>query len=311
MSPTKRNWVVGLVVLIGLGTVVWMVLLFAGRLASLVTPAGLPISMKANRADGVSEGSTIKFLGTEVGRVLHIHRSLDNQSVMIDAEVNKQPPLPSNLRAVIQPQSAFGSGAAISLEVVGDYPSAEPLKGGEELVAEYEGNSLLPKQVTQLAEDVRRQQLILHLDQTVTSIREQSEKAGQLMDSLQKTVGNPKLAEDLQQAMASIREAAESASRATDKIDKFSGNLQQVSDQANGTMSEIRTAAVKLGGVLDHLDSVANKIDKGNGTAALLVNDARLYQGLVDTSKELNLTIKDLRRVVDQWEKEGVSLKLK
>jgi len=311
MSPTKRNWIVGLVVLIGLGTVVWMVLLFAGRLASLLTPTGLPISMKANRADGVSDGSTIKFLGTEVGRVLHVHRSSDNQSVMIDAEVNKQPPLPSNLREVIQPQSAFGTAAAISLEILGDHPSEEPLKGGEQLDAEYEGNSLLPKQVTQLAEDVRRQQLIQHLDQTVVSIREQSEKAGVLLDSLQKTVGDPKLSENLQQAMTSIREAAESASHAADKIDKFSGNLQQVSDQANGTMGEIRTAAVKLGGVLDHLDSVANKIDKGNGTAGLLVNDSKLYQGLVDTSKELNLTIKDLRRVVDQWEQEGISLKLK
>jgi len=311
MSPTKRNWIVGLVVLVGLGAVVWMVLLFAGRLASILTPTGLPISMKANRADGVSDGSTIKFLGTEVGRVLHVHRSSDNQSVQIEAEVNKEPPLPSNLRAVIQPQSAFGTAAAISLEVVGDHPSSEPLKGGEQLEAEYEGNSLLPKQVTQLAEDVRRQQLILHLDQTVTSIREQSERAGQLMDSLQQAVGNPKLREDLQQAMASIRTAADSASRAADKIDKFSGNLQQVTDQANGTMSDIRTAAVKLGGVLDHLDSVANKIDQGKGTAGLLVNDAKLYQGLVDTSKELNLTIKDLQRVVQQWEREGVSLKLK
>ena len=311
MSPTKRNWIVGLVVLIGLGAVVWMVLLFAGRVASLLTPPGLPISMKANRADGVSDGSTIKFLGTEVGRVLHLHRSEDNQSVMIDAQVNKQPPLPANLRAVIQPQSAFGSAATISLEVVGDRPSTEPLKGGEQLEAEYEGSSLLPKQVTQLAEDVRRQQIILHLDQTVTSIREQSEKAGQLMDSLQQAIGNPKLREDLQEAMASIRSASDSASKAADKIDKFSGSLQSVSDQANGTMSEIRVAANKLGGVLDHLDSVANKIDQGKGTAGQLVNDARLYQGLVDTSKELNLTIKDLRRVVDQWEKEGVSLKLK
>src|SRR5579859_4241893 len=210
MSPTKRNWIVGLVVLIGLGSVAWMVLMFAGRMASLLTPAGLPITMKANRADGVSDGSTIKFLGTEVGRVLHVRRGEDNQSVIIDAEVNKAPPLPSNLHALIQPQSAFGSAAAISLEITGDRPSDIPIKGGELLEAEYEGSSLLPKQVTQLAEDVRRQQLILHLDQTVVSIREQSERAGQLLDSLQKTVGNPKLSEDLQQAMASIREAAES-----------------------------------------------------------------------------------------------------
>jgi len=76
-------------------------------------------------------------------------------------------------------------------------------------------------------------------------------------------------------------------------------------------MSEVRVAAGKLGNVLDRLDSVANKIDQGKGTAGLLVNDARLYQGLVDTSKDLNLTIKDLQRVVQQWEQEGIALKLK
>ena len=311
MVHHKRNWIVGLVVLLGLGSVVWMVLLFAGRLASLLTPPGLPISMKANRADGVSDGSTIKFLGTEVGRVVHIHRSPDNQSVVIDAEVNKQPPLPANLRAVIQPQSAFGSAAAISLELTSDKPSDKTIVGGEQLEAEYEGSSLLPKQVTQLAEDVKRQQLILHLDQTVLSIREQSERAGQVFDSVQRLLGDEKLRENLTESMASIRAAAESASRAGANLDKFTGNLQTVADQANGTMSEVRVAAGKLGNVLDRLDSVANKIDQGKGTAGLLVNDARLYQGLVDTSKDLNLTIKDLQRVVQQWEQEGIALKLK
>jgi phospholipid/cholesterol/gamma-HCH transport system substrate-binding protein len=294
-----------------MGSIVWMVLLFAGRLASLLTPPGTPIIMNANRADGVSDGSTIKFLGTEVGRVIHVKRAADNVSVIIDAEVNKTPPLPSNLRAVIQPQSAFGSAANISLELVGDKPSDKQIEPNQELEAEYEGSSLLPKQVTQLAEEVRRQQLILHLDQTVLSIKEQSERAGQVFDSVQKLLGNDKLRDDLQDAMANIRSAAESASRAGNNLDKFTGNLQQVADKATDTMSDVRVAAVKLGSVLDRLDSITNKIDQGKGTAGLLVNDARLYQGLVDTSKDLNLTIKDLQRVVLQWEQEGVSLKLK
>jgi hypothetical protein len=40
------------------------------------------------------------------------------------------------------------------------------------------------------------------------------------------------------------------------------------------------------------------------------VNDPKLYQGLVDVTQQLNLTVTDLRRLVQQWEQEGVSLKL-
>ena len=36
----------------------------------------------------------------------------------------------------------------------------------------------------------------------------------------------------------------------------------------------------------------------------------KLYQGLVDSTKELNTTISTLNRLVEQWEQEGVSLKL-
>ena len=43
----------------------------------------------------------------------------------------------------------------------------------------------------------------------------------------------------------------------------------------------------------------------------MLVNDPKLYQSLVDNSRELNATILDLKRLVEQWEQEGVSFKLK
>ena len=42
-----------------------------------------------------------------------------------------------------------------------------------------------------------------------------------------------------------------------------------------------------------------------------MVNDPKLYQSLVDSARELNLTIVDLRRLIDQWEQEGASIKLK
>ena len=58
------------------------------------------------------------------------------------------------------------------------------------------------------------------------------------------------------------------------------------------------------------MQSIANKIDKGDGTAGKLVNDPKLYEGLSDSAAELHLTIKDLRRLIQQWEQEGVPFKL-
>jgi ABC-type transporter Mla subunit MlaD len=303
MTPHKRNWIVGLIVLLGLGSTVWMILLFAGRLGSLFAPAGIPITIRADQAAGVSDGSGLYYLGQQVGRVNSVHIADDNISVDIRAEVYRNFHLPANVIALIEPQSAFGSAANIGLRLVGTVPVGT-LSAGMTLEGTYQGG------VTQIAEDLRRQQVIQHLDQTLVSIREQSEHAGQLLASIQHLIGDEKLRQDLQTAVVHIRTASESAERVGTNLEKFTGNLQQVADNTNSTMSEVRVSATKLGSVLEHFDSIAAKIDQGKGTAGLLVSDPKLYQGLLDTTKQLNITVSDLQRVIQQWEQEGVTLKL-
>ena len=51
---------------------------------------------------------------------------------------------------------------------------------------------------------------------------------------------------------------------------------------------------------------MARKIDEGKGTAGALVNDPKLYESLADTAAELNLMVKDMRRLLAQWEQEGI-----
>jgi phospholipid/cholesterol/gamma-HCH transport system substrate-binding protein len=299
---------VGLIVLLGLGAVTWMILLFAGRMASLFAAPGLAVTMRTDRADGVSQGSSIYYRGVAAGRVTGVHLDPENQGVVITTEINKHPPLPANLKPVIRTQSAFGNAAQIDLEVNGA-PSGQ-LAAGATLTAVYEGSGLIPKQFTELAEEVRRQQLLQHLDQAVLSIKEQSERAGRLLVSFQELVGDPQTRNDLRTAVQNMRTATESAVRVGNSLEKFSGRLDQIGDKADAGLGDLRGAVAKLDGILDRFQSVSNKIDQGKGTAGLLVNDPKLYQGLVDTTKELNLTIASLQRVVQQWEQEGVTLKL-
>jgi len=309
MSSRRRNIIVGFVVVLGLGITTWMILLFAGRFAELFKPAGLPITMSADRADGVSNGSSIFYRGVLAGRVTGVHLRSDNQGVVLTAEIDKrEQALPANLRAFIRTQSAFGTAAALYLEPEG--PPTGKLSANAILVAEFEGSGLIPKPFTELAEDFRKQHLIEHLDETVVSIRLQADRAGQLLDSAQQMLTDPKVHDNLRATLDNVRSATESAARIGKNLDQFSGKLDHIGDQANATLSDVRLVIVKLGSTLERLDSVSNKIDQGKGTAGLLVNDPKLYQGLVDTTKELNGTIADLQRVVQQWEQEGITLKL-
>ncbi len=117
--------------------------------------------------------------------------------------------------------------------------------------------------------------------------------------------------------MENIRTATETANRIGANLEKFSGDLHTISDEAHGAIGDVRKTVTntdrqitdrleQISKVLDDLHSITTKIDKGQGTAGLLVNDPKLYESLVDSSRELKTTIADFNRLVEQWEQEGV-----
>ena len=176
--------------------------------------------------------------------------------------------------------------------------------------------------MTGIATQIRERQLVAHLDATIETLRRQLEKAGQLMDSAREVVGDPRVRDDLRGAVASIHQTA-------DNFQKFSNGLEQMSRDTDTTLKQVGTTVTdggkrldevshqvnermqQLGDVLNSVQSIALKVDKGEGTAGRLVNDSRLYESLVDSSRDLDVTFKDMQRLVQQWEQDGFALKLK
>ena len=71
------------------------------------------------------------------------------------------------------------------------------------------------------------------------------------------------------------------------------------------------TTSDKLGEAVTNLNSLLDKINNGQGTAGKLVNDGRLYEQLLEDSKQLNLVLLDLKSFVAQSKEKGIPLKLK
>jgi phospholipid/cholesterol/gamma-HCH transport system substrate-binding protein len=333
LSLFRKNLMVGATVIFSIVLLGVLMLKFGALPAQWFGPTKIPIELHVARADGLSPGSAVSYLGVTVGNIHSIARSDDQTEVVIEALLDAGNPPPANVVGRIRSQ-IVGGGSNISLEVPDGKPQGK-LAAHAKVPTRFIGVDLLPPEFAQLAtelrltaEQIRKSDLTKHLDETLLSFRTQAEKAGKLVDSLDATVNDPKLREDLKTSVANFRQATESATKVGQGLEKFTANLDKmgenlntVSVNANATITrtqghidelskQMTDRMAQVSRILDQFQSIANKVDQGKGSAGLLVNDTKLYESLVDTSKELNLTITDLKLLVKQWTDEGVYIKL-
>jgi len=316
MSNYRRNVLVGLVVLVAGLVFGWMVLRFSSKTAQIFAPAQMPLHFISPRADGVSTGSPIVYLGVNIGRVTAVSRRPDGQSILIDGTVDRSPPMAANVRAAIIQSSAIGGGSSVSLDLEGQKPEGT-LQSGATLNARYLGLSLqfLPPQFTQAAEDVGKmsQEISktaeqLHQSGAIQHLDEALKRLGQALDSMQSIMGDEKTQQNIRVAIANIRQTTEATTRLSVKLETLTDSLQH---DSTGLTKQLGDRLTQLASVLNTLQSISQKLDAGKGTAGMLVNDPRLYEALVDATRQLSATVSDLRRLVDQWEQEGVTMKVK
>lgn len=327
MAGYRRNFLVGVTMIGALVVLAWMIIKFSGRTALYFAEAQFPVSFVTERADGVVEGSPVLYRGVGVGRVTRVRLDAA-EGVLIDAQIDAKPELPANVEGRIRSQSLVGPQAALSLELVDRAPAGR-LSAGQQLRARYMGSEFLPPEFVTLATELRETVTQFRKSNVVTDLDQAVQKAAKMLDSIQTLVDDPKMREDIRASIANLRSASESATRIGTNLEKFSGNLDTMSQDASATLTQARAALTKtedhinslaeqIAGrleqtskLLDHFQSISAKIDAGEGTAGLFVNDPRLYESLVDTSRELNTTVADMKRLVEQWEQEGVTMKLK
>jgi phospholipid/cholesterol/gamma-HCH transport system substrate-binding protein len=322
MSPYRRNVIVGLTVLIAVLILGWMILQFGGQLASPFTPKQFAIRVVSDRADGISDGSPVQYRGVAVGRVSKVTRGDDMITVYIDALIDQDPPLPANVEARIRSQGLIGTGAALALSVIDNGTPTGRLAAGATVQARYVGLDIIPPEFAELATELKLTAKQFRETGIIENLNQQITKAGNMIDSADSLIRDPKLREDLQMSLANLREITDKAKNVSGNLEKFTDNLNQLSTRTTSAIEKAETHVdtiaaqfnermIQVSTLLEQFQSIAAKVDKGQGTAGALVNDPRLYESLNATAQELAVTIKDLRRLVEQWEQEGVKLKLR
>lgn len=329
MSTYRRNVLVGLTMLIALGMLGWMILRFGGKIAQPFSGELIRVRFVSDRADGVSEGSGVYYKGVNVGRVIRVTRDQNLTDVWIDAEVEATPPLPGGTGADIRQASLLGSGSRIEIRI----PPADhingSLKAGDVIRADFVGLQFFPEEIKNLSLEVaaaarqfREANVVGNLNTRLNEVGQVLSETRKTLENANKIVADEKVRADITAAIQNIRASSDNVRQVTERADKIAQKMQNVVDNidqttktANTELTDIakltKTRLEELAGIIQQTHQITTKINQGDGTASKLLNDPKLYEGLVDTTRELKQTIQDLQRLVQQWEEEGVTLKLK
>jgi phospholipid/cholesterol/gamma-HCH transport system substrate-binding protein len=320
---------VGATVLGGLIVLVWMILKFGGDVVAPFAKPSIPIKLTTGRADGVAEGSQVYYRGVIVGKVNNIALAANNKEVEITAEVEVTPTLPGNVEALIRLTNFLGGSTGINLELKEGEPPTGQLQRNQQIPTRYIGLDVLPPAFVELATDLKKTSQQIREANLAGDLSKQINKAGQLIDSLNALVGDQKVQTDLKASVAALKSASEKANEIMASAQKFTDSLPKIQEDATGVLSDARATVGKtqkhidglaqnvtdrlaqVSATLDHVQSIVNKIDKGEGTIGKLVNDPKLYQNLLETTDQLSSSAKDIHRLLEQWEQEGVSFNLK
>ncbi len=309
LTPFK----VGVVVLVGLAIFIYMV----GQVREGIgeDPSGYRVYCTFDDVSGLVEKSRVVIAGINVGQIDKIE--LVGERARVWLRVNT--PLKSDATVAKKQASLLGEYyLQLTPGVMG-----QPLKDGDEIakIMTDTAPADLVNELKVITENVRE---ITGSVRTVISGKNGEAKLTQILDNINHSVAEinrlvgsngPKVDTIVDNVVnitnqangvagefrSDAREVMSDVKAVTTEIrtiiGKNSGNIDDGFAGIKGAVGRLQTAMDKLDGTLDRTQSIASKIDNGQGTIGRLINDDKLIKSLTSVADESDRFIKSVTRL--------------
>ncbi|MGD0572392.1 MAG: MlaD family protein [Sedimentisphaerales bacterium] len=302
----RRSMVVGIFVIVAVIAFFWMIFKF-GDLPILVSEIkSYEVKIQFPSAPGVQRDTPVRFCGYQIGTVTDVKpptvlqdlntKKWYHQTMVIVSIDNHFKDIPDIVQAKLMTR---GLGSSyIDLRI----PPVDALKG-KVLV---EGSLLQGS--TGVSSEFFPEETQAKLEELITDVTA-------FVKNSNEVVGDVNNKANIKTALANLADASKEANDAIRQIKEAANAGKTMFRNADARTTQLTTSLVatsdKLGEVMTNLDSVLAKINEGQGTAGKLVNDGRLYEQLLEDSKQLHLVLQDMKTFVTESTEKGLPIKLK
>jgi len=248
---------------------------------------------------GLEVNSIIFLSGYRIGQVNDIYFNKDKQGeLVVKLGIKEDYNIPRNSIAVLFSADIMGT-KAISIQLSDNKESYEP---GDTMIS-----YIKPGLTDMLEEEIlpikdKAEELMTAIDTFIINLNyifdeetasDLKKSIGQLGDAsneinsmLQEDGKLNKMVSDIQSITANIRNH-------NDELALALGNFASISDSI--AKSELKSVINNTNETLKYSHSILKKIDSGEGTIGMLVNNDSLYKSLESTSSALDILLRDLQ----------------
>jgi len=300
----QREIKIGIVFIMATLVLIWGLMYLKGL--ELLTPSRTFYAVYDN-VDGLVVSNPVTLNGLQIGQVNILtfdHRH--NGKIICELYIKSDFPFPKNSIARIRSSSLLGSKEVAI--ILGN--ATAPANKGDTLRSEIEASlsSEVNKQLLPLK--LKAESLINSIDSVATIVqlvlnRNTRENLVQAIDHVKDALANiahatydiDTLVSTQRKNIAGIIVNVESISKNlkqnNEKITHIINNLSDISDSL--AKARIPATIMQVNLAVKSLNTTLEKINKGDGSLGLLVNDQKLYLDLESAARNLNLLIEDLK----------------
>lgn len=285
---------------VGIAIVVSMLIFFLGTRFFEDIPlfkGTYVLNTQFSDARGMITGNAVRISGVKVGSVLDVALDPETNLVGIKMRLNSSFRVPEGSTTEITGIDALG---AVQL-VINPGPNENPAieEGGfVQGVEEEDIFASLTEKAPVLIDQV--DSVLVGLDQTLNSTDQLMKPGGDLnllLASLKNSAGSVESL--LKQERRRLSHVLANVDTLTGELSTLSGSagdsLAQLTGNINELMDKVELSLVSLDSTMQSLDSIVGKIDRGEGTVGLLVNDDALYHKIDSTVTNMNALLVDLK----------------
>ena len=336
-SQRRRNFVVGVFVILGLSALGWLTFKFGNLPGIVTTYRSFQVFVQFPAAPGVQKDTPVRFCGYQIGRVTYVMAP----EILEDLETHLKYYQTKVVLSIDKKYGTIPADVEVKMMTRGLGSSYIELKQDPRKPA---GDSFLKDQIilqgsTGMTSEFFPEESQMKLDGLIEGLQELIANAndvigdGKSKENMRKTLAN--LAEASEQAKNTLQEFEKLAAAGTatlknadTKVQEIVASVVETSDQikqfaATGT-STLKSVDAKaerlvvamvetseqLSGAMGELQSVLGKVNNGQGTAARILNDGTFYENLLENTDQLQVLLEEMRAFIAEWRNKSIDVKI-
>ncbi len=290
----RRNMIVGVFVLIAMCVFVWMLLRFRDLPLVVSKLKSFNVLVNFSEASGVQKDTPVHYCGYQIGlvsKVLPPEFYADSHRVGVKLAIEKQySDIPEEVEIFVMKRGLGSSFVEVRMD---------------------------PSKITR-RDMFLRDEMVIETGQVGMASDffppEVQEKLEDLVDSITTLSNNANAIIGDDENQVNIKKMISSIEAATFQAGLTLESIQKLSDTGVEKMGifgdKFILAAEQLEGVLSKSRQIVEKIESGEGTVGKMINDGRLYEDLLESSRELRMLLEQVKEWAAETREDGLRIKL-